>query len=857
MFVCNIIIRYRKDLVNGLKKILLLLAALVALMSLKWHSYYEMIQMSEGSLLTVILTVMMTLWIFFALEKAGKHKGAWIFVVIYSVVSVIFLVDVVYFKQFNARATVKILQNVGVIGDIGDSILAILSPKHLIALIDIPLWILLTALLHKQGERFSIRWRLLVILPAIMGVLFSVPQLRIAYTEKVGAREFFAFHVEDLVTSVGGKVLNLQTDQLEILSKVGQKNGIYQDLEALKAQKHWGIGEGRNLIVIQIESFQNFVVNRNYEGQELTPFLNSLIGNDSLYFDSYYQQLGMGNTSDAEFATNNSIYPTVYGQSYALYQENAFRGLPWQLRDQGYTALAFHGYKGDFWGRDLAYPGQGFERFYSEKDFTITEPLGFGLNDFEFYEQSVELLKTYPQPFYGFFITLSNHHPYQLPAELKEINLRPEHQGTLFGDYLQSVRYTDNALAYLFEKLKEAGMYDNSVIALYGDHHGLVITDLESKTILDDFLGKPYEFDEMLHIPLIIHTPESGVNETVSTIGTQVDFLPTIMNLMGIPNDNYLIFGQDLVNTTEGIAAFQAYTAYGSFISEDYVFEMSRDYIFNNSRAWNRKTGEPVDINLCYLQYNKVKEEFEASKYILDNNLLADATTYFGHLAKSDGTGSEGGIETIGQEVVFVGGPTVNGMEGTNTKEVLDLAYEAGDRVLALDYSWTEDGEIVAMDNTVQFSALLKHPLKDASKKAFMDAKLNDGLTQLDLKGSLDWLKRHKDALMISFSDERSIDFSKYLYDHYRETLARFVIVVDSFEKYYRLGYLNVEKIALDADALKNEPEDLLQFVENNPVYMVITSDARMSDEKKQAIASRTNLFVREGKSLVRYTPSN
>jgi len=854
-FVCNIINKDRKDLVNGLKKILVLLIALAALMSLKWHFYYEMVQMSEGSLLTVILTVMMTLWIFFALERAGKHKGAWIFVVIYTVISVVFLVDVVYFKQFNARATVKILQNIGFVGDVGESILAILSPKHFVALIDLPLWILLTALLHKQGERFSIRWRLLVILPAIMGVLFSVPQLRIPYTEKIGAREFFTFHVEDLISSVSGKMLNLQTDQLEILSKVGQKNEIYQDLEALKAQKLWGVGEGRNLIVIQIESFQNFVVNRTYDDQELTPFLNSLIGSDSLYFDSYYQQLGMGNTSDAEFATNNSIYPTVYGQSYALYQDNTFRGLPWQLRDQGYSALAFHGYKGDFWSRDLAYPGQGFERFYSEKDFTIHEPLGFGLNDFEFYEQSVEILKTYQQPFYGFFITLSNHHPYQLPSELQEITLRPEHQGTLFGDYLQSVRYTDNALAHFFDKLKEAGMYDNSVIALYGDHHGLVITDLESKAILDDFLGKPYEFDEMLHIPLIIHAPGSGVKETVNTIGTQVDFLPTIMNLMGIQNDNYLIFGQDLVNTSGGIAAFQAYTAYGSFISEDYVFEMSRDYIFNNSRAWNRKTGEPVDINLCYLQYNKVKEEFEASKYILDNNLLTDATTYFGHLVKADGTGTEGGVETIGQEVVFVGGSPVNGTPGTNTKEALDAAYEAGDRILALDYSWTADGEIVAMDHLGQFETLLEQPLRDASKKAFIDAELNGGLTQLDLKRSLDWLSRHKDALMISFSDDRSIDFSKYLYDHYRDALERFVIVVDSFEKYYRLGYLKVDRIAVDADALKNDPEDLLLFVENNPVYMVITSDAKMSDEKKQAIASRTNLYVRDGKSLVRYMP--
>ncbi|SCZ77228.1 sulfatase-like hydrolase/transferase [Acidaminobacter hydrogenoformans] len=838
-----------------MKKIFLMLVALVALMSMKWHFYYEMVQLSEGSLMAVILTVIISLWVFFALEKAGKHKGAWLFVIFYGLVSLIFLVDVVYFKQFNARATVRILQNAGVIGDIGDSILAILSPKHFIALIDMPFWIGLTALLHKQGERFSIRWRILVLLPALMGILFSVPQLRIAYTEKIGAREFFGFHVEDLVSSVNGRFSELMVDQFEILGNVSIKNKIYQDPEALKAQKYWGIAEGRNLIVIQIESFQDFVVNRSYEGQVLTPFLNELIAGESLYFDSYYQQLGMGNTSDAEFATNNAIYPTVYGQSYALYQENDFRGLPWQLRDQGYTALAFHGYKGDFWSRDIAYPGQGFERFYSEKDFVINEPIGFGLNDFEFFEQSVEILKTYKQPFYGFLITLSNHHPYQLPSELQEIELNPEHQGTLFGDYLQSVRYTDNALRFFFEKLKDAGYYENSVIALYGDHHGLVITDLESKSILEDYLDKPYEFDEMLHIPLIVHTPGSGVGETISTIGTQVDFMPTIMNLMGIPNDNFLIFGQDLVNATEGLAAFQAYTAFGSFISEDFVFEMSREYIFNKSRAWNRKTGEPVDVNLCYSQYNEVKEEFAASKYILDHNLLADAKTYYGEFASEDGTGILGQRENITQDVVFVGGHPVNGMTGTNSKEAMDLAFKAGDRLLALNFSWTEDGEIVAMENPAKFSSLLEAPFQVEDAEAFRAAQLIGDLTQLDLRGSLTWLSRHKDVLVMAFTNGGSIEFSKYLYDNFRDALSRFVIVVDSFEKYNRLGFLNVDRIAIDADALKNSNEDLKQFVENNSVYMVITSQSRMDEDLMQTIAASTNLYVKEGGELLRFEP--
>ena len=66
-----------------------------------------------------------------------------------------------------------------------------------------------------------------------------------------------------------------------------------------------------NLIIIQIEAMQNFVVNRTYNGQVITPFINKLIKEDSFYFDSYYQQTGSGNTADAEFATNNSLYGTL------------------------------------------------------------------------------------------------------------------------------------------------------------------------------------------------------------------------------------------------------------------------------------------------------------------------------------------------------------------------------------------------------------------------------------------------------------------------------------------------------------------------------------------------------------------
>ena len=132
-------------------------------------------------------------------------------------------------------------------------------------------------------------------------------------------------------------------------------------LSVTEPGKYFGIGKNRNLIVIQVESLQNFVVNKKYGDTEITPNLNYLINNDSFYFPNYYQQLGLGNTSDAEFITNNSIYPTTEGQAYSLYQNNEFYGLPWQLKEIGYKTLAMHGHDKSFWNRDKAYSAQGFD----------------------------------------------------------------------------------------------------------------------------------------------------------------------------------------------------------------------------------------------------------------------------------------------------------------------------------------------------------------------------------------------------------------------------------------------------------------------------------------------------------------
>ena len=147
-----------------------------------------------------------------------------------------------------------------------------------------------------------------------------------------------------------------------------------------------------------------------------------------------------------------------------------------------------------------------------------------GVSDISLFNQSVEIMKEYEEPFFGFIITLTNHHPYLLPEELTTIDLLEEHEETKFGNYLQTVRYTDYAIGEFIEELKETGLYEDSIIVFYGDHHGLNYKMDNNDIIVSEYLDKPYDYDEMLNIPLIIHIPDSGITETISTTGGCIDF---------------------------------------------------------------------------------------------------------------------------------------------------------------------------------------------------------------------------------------------------------------------------------------------------------------------------------------------
>jgi lipoteichoic acid synthase len=313
--------------------------------------------------------------------------------------------------------------------------------------------------------------------------------------------------------------------------------------------KYFGKAEGMNVIYLHLESIQTFLMNYELHGEEVTPFLNSLIEEENTtYFDNFFHQTAQGKTADAEFILENSLYGLPQGSAFTTKGMNTYNAAPAILKDKGYTSAVFHGNSGSFWNRNEIYKSFGYDNFF-DADYYDLKPenmADYGLMDKPFFEQSMPYLESLKQPFYSKFITVSHHYPYHMDQEMATIE--PHTTGDKSVDnYFQTARYADEALKQFFEQLKASGLYENSVIVMYGDHYGI---SKNHNKAMEKVLGKeitPFDSAGLQRVPLFIRVPgmEGGVNHE---FGGQIDLMPTLMHLLGIDTKQYLQFGTDLLS---------------------------------------------------------------------------------------------------------------------------------------------------------------------------------------------------------------------------------------------------------------------------------------------------------------------
>ena len=317
--------------------------------------------------------------------------------------------------------------------------------------------------------------------------------------------------------------------------------------ENIEDNKYAGYLEGKNLIAIQVESLENFVINQTVNGQEITPTLNKLLSN-SLYFDNIYEQNNSGTSSDADLMVNTSIFPVRENSTFPTYPWTKYNSLQQLLNEEGYTTISTHAELPGNW--NWAEPHKSFEtdKIWDISEFNLDEVIGLGLSDESYLKQVASKLKDEEDPFYAFVVTLTSHGPFDLPEDKKLLDLPTELDENMLGAYFQSIRYTDEAIKLFLEELDKNGQLDNTVIMIYGDHCG--VHKFYEDLITDAPLEGDWWKDNDKEIPFIIYNKDID-GETISKAGGQVDFLPTISYLLGIDKEKFqdTSMGRILVNT--------------------------------------------------------------------------------------------------------------------------------------------------------------------------------------------------------------------------------------------------------------------------------------------------------------------
>src|SRR5699024_5787767 len=272
-----------------------------------------------------------------------------------------------------------------------------------------------------------------------------------------------------------------------------------------------------------------------------------------------------------------------------------------------------HGDSKSFWNRDEIYKQFGIDYFFDEAFYDMSEEqvIGYGLKDKPFFIESMPLLESLDEPFYAHMMTLTHHHPYLIDEEDATIDPADTNDGSV-DRYFQTARYLDESLEEFFDYLKETGLYDASVIMIYGDHYGISDNHKRALSEIFDEEITPYKYAELQRVPFMIKVPGMEGRGIQSEYTGQVDVMPTLLHLLGIDSQDYINFGTDMFSEDhDDLVAFRN----GDFFTEDYA--MVKGLYYDNN------TGEEIEENEEVKELkSKVEHELSLSDKVLQGDLL-------------------------------------------------------------------------------------------------------------------------------------------------------------------------------------------------------------------------------------------
>ena len=419
----------------------------------------------------------------------------------------------------------------------------------------------------------------------------------------------------------------LKTKEEENLEDIEFLNIMFEPSEK-KNNKYTGLFKNKNIIFIQFEGLDDWLITKDG-----TPTIYNMLNNSFNFKNHYSYYNGGGSTFNSEFAVNTGfITPLSYTQNAYTFNKNYF---PYSmaniLKNEGYTVNAFHMNTGEYYSRTINYKNWGYDNYYGlidmfeYNDDTYTLDRELILN-----EKFNELLFKEDTPFVDYIITYSGHLPftnskgvckllYDEDNKPEEIVESTENEDTKAKESItiertpmteeecirRQAKETDYMMELLLKNLEEKNLIDNTIIVAFSDHY---LYTVEDKTILDKY--KETSNNLINKTPFFIWS--KGTKKTdINKVTSQLNILPTTLNLLGIPYNPNNYIGTDALDPNyDGIVFFSDYSWYdGNVYVDNGEITNNKNISYDKLEAKNFYVSNITKKNDLTLKFNYFKNK--------------------------------------------------------------------------------------------------------------------------------------------------------------------------------------------------------------------------------------------------------
>lgn len=381
---------------------------------------------------------------------------------------------------------------------------------------------------------------LLVILYAIVGIRGGITRMTrpiamsnaMLYTQSPAKANMILSNPFCIIRTISTGVTipnHFAADEIEaIYSPVHNPSAYHSEM--------FGRYEGYNVVVVILESFSAehsaLLMPEEHTGEGYTPNLDRLM-REGLRFEQCYANGIQSITAPPAIWSSTPSYETPF----MLMPESVAecRPMPRILADKGYHTSFFCGSERGSMGFGAYAHIAGIEHLYSMEDYAERYTMEafdgkWGVWDEPFINYMGEELSTFPEPFFATLFTLTSHHPFNVPDEVRDE--LPE--GTTLNH--RPIAYSDRAIGRFMERYRDEEWFQRTLFVFVADH-------VSSERMAERTLTPPGCF----HIVGFAYAGDGTLQGSYPHIISHVDIMPTILGLVG--NDEpYFAIGRDIFN---------------------------------------------------------------------------------------------------------------------------------------------------------------------------------------------------------------------------------------------------------------------------------------------------------------------